>query len=89
MGFIFVQHTADHTLIDQFGTGIGLPFRYSRTYTVGKDKTISNIIYLRFLKGFGSQRRWSLNMATYTLVLINNHEDGKIFFDTYNIPYRS
>lgn len=27
-------------------------------------------------------------MATYTLVLINNHEDGKLFFDTYNIPYR-
>lgn len=27
-------------------------------------------------------------MATYTLALINNHEDGKIFFDTYNIPYQ-
>lgn len=27
-------------------------------------------------------------MATYTLALINNHEDGKHFFDTYNIPYQ-
>lgn len=27
-------------------------------------------------------------MATYTLALINNHEDGKIFFGTYNIPYQ-
>lgn len=27
-------------------------------------------------------------MATYTLALINNHEDGKLFFDTYNIPYQ-
>ena len=27
-------------------------------------------------------------MATYTLALINNHEDGKRFFDTYNIPYQ-
>lgn len=27
-------------------------------------------------------------MATYTLALINNHEEGKIFFDTYNIPYQ-
>ena len=27
-------------------------------------------------------------MATYTLVLINNDEDGKIFFDTYHIPYQ-
>lgn len=26
-------------------------------------------------------------MATYTLALINGHEDGKRFFDTYNIPY--
>ena len=30
----------------------------------------------------------SLNMVTYTLALINNHEDGKLFFDTYNIPYQ-
>lgn len=28
-------------------------------------------------------------MATYTLALINNHEDGKLFFDTYNIPYQA
>lgn len=27
-------------------------------------------------------------MVTYTLALINNHEDGKLFFDTYNIPYQ-
>ena len=27
-------------------------------------------------------------MATYTLALINKHEEGKIFFDTYNIPYQ-
>ena len=27
-------------------------------------------------------------MATYTLALINNHEDGKLFFDTYHIPYQ-
>ena len=27
-------------------------------------------------------------MAIYTLALINNHEDGKIFFDTYNILYQ-
>ena len=27
-------------------------------------------------------------METYTLALINNHEDGKIFFDIYNIPYQ-
>lgn len=25
-------------------------------------------------------------MATFTLALINNHEDGKLFFETYNIP---
>jgi hypothetical protein len=46
MGLVFVQHVADHTLInqdrlrrsrgreDQFGAGIGLPFRYGRTDTV-------------------------------------------------------
>lgn len=27
-------------------------------------------------------------MATFTLALINNHEDGKLLFDTYNIPYQ-
>lgn len=27
-------------------------------------------------------------MATFTLALINNHEDGKLFFETYNIPYQ-
>ena len=27
-------------------------------------------------------------MATYTLAFINNHEDRKLFFDTYNIPYQ-
>ena len=47
MGLVFVQHVADHTFIDQdrlrrsrgredqFGAGIGLPFRYGRTDTVG------------------------------------------------------
>lgn len=47
MGLVFVQHVAGHTLIDQdrlrrsrgredqFGAGIGLPFRYGRTYTMG------------------------------------------------------
>lgn len=47
MGLVFVQHIADHPLIDQdrlrrsrgcedqFGTGIGIPFRYGRTDTVG------------------------------------------------------
>lgn len=45
-GFIFIQHSADHSLInedwfrcsqrheDQFGTGIGFPFRNSRTYAL-------------------------------------------------------
>ena len=27
-------------------------------------------------------------MAAYILALINNHEDGKRFFETYNIPYQ-
>lgn len=27
-------------------------------------------------------------MATYTLALINNYEEEKLFFDTYNIPYQ-
>ena len=27
-------------------------------------------------------------MAVFTLALINNHEDGKLFFETYNIPYQ-
>ena len=27
-------------------------------------------------------------MATFTLALINNHEAGKLFFETYNIPYQ-
>ena len=27
-------------------------------------------------------------MAAFTLALINNHEDGKLFFETYNIPYQ-
>lgn len=27
-------------------------------------------------------------MATYTLALINNHEEGKLFFEAYNIPYQ-
>lgn len=27
-------------------------------------------------------------MATYTSALISNHEDGKLFFDTYNIPHQ-
>lgn len=27
-------------------------------------------------------------MATYTLALINNHEQGKLFFEAYNIPYQ-
>ena len=27
-------------------------------------------------------------MVIYTLALINNHQDGKLFFDTYNIPYQ-
>lgn len=27
-------------------------------------------------------------MATFTLALINNHEDGKLFFEAYNIPYQ-
>ena len=47
MGLVFVQHIADHALVDQnrlrrsqrredqFGAGIGLPFRYSRTDTTG------------------------------------------------------
>ena len=46
MGLVFVQHTADHTFIDQdrlrrsrgredqFGAGIVLSFRYSRMDTV-------------------------------------------------------
>ena len=56
MGLVFVQHTADHTFIDQdrlrrsrgredqFGAGIGLPFRYGRTDTMSKHKTINNTI---------------------------------------------
>ena len=54
MGLVFVQHTADHTFIDQdrlrcsrrredqFGAGIGFPFRYGRTDTLdtGKHKII-------------------------------------------------
>ena len=27
-------------------------------------------------------------MAAFTLALINNHEAGKLFFETYNIPYQ-
>ena len=27
-------------------------------------------------------------MATFTLALINDHEAGKLFFETYNIPYQ-
>lgn len=27
-------------------------------------------------------------MAAFTLALINNHEDGKRFFETYNISYQ-
>ena len=27
-------------------------------------------------------------MATYTLALFNNHEPGKLFFDTCHIPYQ-
>lgn len=69
MGLVLIQHIADQAFIDQdwlwcgrgredqFGAGIGLPFRYGRTDTAGKHKTIINIIYIRFLKGFGSQRR--------------------------------
>ena len=68
MRLVLVQYTADHTLIDQerfrrsrgredqFGTGIGLSFRYGRMYTMGKHKIISNTIYLRFRKGFESLR---------------------------------
>ena len=47
MGLEFIQHIADHAFIDQdrfrrsrrredqFGAGIGFPFRYGRTDTVG------------------------------------------------------
>ena len=47
MGFIFIQHSADHSFInedwfrcsrrreDQFGPGIGFSFRNSRTHTMG------------------------------------------------------
>ena len=27
-------------------------------------------------------------MAAFTLALINNHEAGKLFFETYNNPYQ-
>ena len=27
-------------------------------------------------------------MAAFTLALLNNHEAGKLFFETYNIPYQ-
>lgn len=27
-------------------------------------------------------------MVAFTLTLINNHEAGKLFFETYNIPYQ-
>ena len=33
-------------------------------------------------------RKGKSMMATFTLALINNHEDGKLFFETYNIPYQ-
>lgn len=85
MGLVLIQHIADHAIIDQdrlqrsrgrenqFGARIGLPFQYSRTYTVGKDKTISNIIYLRFLKGFGSLQ--------ITKEIITEHSN--LHFSTY------
>lgn len=30
-----------------------------------------------------------MSMATYTLTLINNHEEGEIFSDTYTYPIKS